>query len=132
MAIVRLSPDKYMIRDTEVAHHFSRELGCECVTYFFPETEQWILAVWLDRDKGLVEELEDLGTNFELLDRALAQKIKRGWGRRDVKEYKKQLMRRRAHRIFAKNEAIAADQERYDWLKKKTGEPIPYAFKAPT
>ena len=59
--------------------------------------------------------------------------ILRAYGPVDFKKKKKRILSRERTRLRLETEKVLEDQERWDWLKKKTKDtlPIPYAFSTP-
>jgi hypothetical protein len=134
VSVTVLNPRIHLVKDTSVAKFFRRKLREEDVlTFWHSQTGQWILAFWVHRGNRIVEEIEDLGPSFEAVSPGFVQMIVSGYGAVNFKEKKKRILSRQKDRIRKQNEAIMEDQERWDWLKKKTKDksPIPYAFSTP-
>jgi lysophospholipid acyltransferase (LPLAT)-like uncharacterized protein len=134
MSVTVLNPRIHLVKDTNVAKFFRRKLGEEDVmTFWHSQTGMWILAFWMHKGKRIVEEIEDLGPNFEAVSPGFVQMIVQCYGPVNFKAKKKRILSRERNTIRKQNEAIMEDQERWDWLKKKTKDkaPIPYAFSTP-
>lgn len=134
MALTVLNPRVHLVKDTTTARFFRRRLGePDVLTFWHSQTGNWILAFWVHRGKRIVEELEDLGPNCEAVTPAFVDMIVQAYGPVDFGVKKKRILSRNLSNIRKQNEAIAADQERWNWLKKRTKDklPIPYAFDTP-
>jgi hypothetical protein len=103
------------------------------MTFWNAETGNWVLAFWVHRGQRIVEELEDLGANCEVVSPGFVSMITEAYGPVDFKKKKRRLLSKNSDNIRKQNDAIAEDQERWNWLKKKTKDklPIPYAYDTP-
>ncbi len=127
-----LRPDVHWIKDTPTARLFRRKLKEPgVITFFSLETGQWILAYYIQRSVGLVDEVEDLGTNLELVTPELVQQICQCWGKIDWKAKKQRLLFKERSRIRKKDDDLIEEQARFDWAKKKMGGDLPYMFETP-
>jgi hypothetical protein len=93
----------------------------------------WVLAFWVHKGKRIVEEIEDLGPNCEAVTPQFVDMIVRGYGAVDFGRKKKRLISRNLANIRKQNDDVMEDQERWKWLKKRTGDvaPLPYLIDAP-
>lgn len=122
----------HVVKDTPTAKLFRRRLKCpDIFTFFSLETGQWILAYWVDKRVRMMDEIEDLGSHFELVTSGLVQQIVHCWGPVDWKAKKKRLISKHRDQERKRVDTAIDEQERYDWLKKKMNRPIPYAFQPP-
>ncbi len=127
-----LKPSVHVVKETPAAKLFRRRVHCpDILTFFSLETGQWILAYWISRKIRLVDEIEDLGANFELLNSELVNQISHCWGPVDWKAKKNRLISKLRDQERERDDTIVEHQERYNWLKEKMKRPIPYAFKSP-
>jgi len=126
-----LDPTVHLIKNTPVAKFFRRRLkDPDIMTFWHAETGQWILAYWLRR--GVVDEIEDLGANFELVTDDLVGMIVGCYGHVDLARKKKRILAKEAAQLQRQTEAVLENQEKWDWLKKRTKDkaPLPYTFQA--
>lgn len=131
MSVVFITPEKHVVRETEVGRMFRRLLKFNDIfTYWNSETGQWILSYWVNRLGNVADEIEDLGPVMEGVCPTLVQQIVRCWKPVDWKLKKKMLLANQKRFLTKKAEQIVETQERYDWLKKRLRDkaPIPYAF----
>ncbi len=134
MSITVLNPRVHLVKDTAAARFFRRRLSePDVMTFWNSQTGMWVLAFWMHKGKRIVEELEDLGPNCEAVTPAFVDMIVGAYGPVDFSKKKKRILSRNLTAIRRQNEAIIQDQERWDWLRKKTKDtlPIPYAFSTP-
>ncbi len=131
MSITVLDPRIHYVKETQVCKFFRRILREPSImTFFHAETENWILGMWVHRRRRVVEEFEDLGTHMEAVTPAFVEMLVSCYGNVDMGRTKKRLLAKNHDRIRRQSEEILSDQERWDWLKKKTEHkaPIPYTF----
>lgn len=127
--MTHLRPSIHVVKDTTTARMFRRRLHFDdIITFFSLETGQWILAYWIDKRIRLVDEIEDLGANFELATQELVKQIAQCWGPINWKAKKVRLISKYKDRCRKEVDEVIENQERYDWLKKRMAQPIPYAF----
>jgi hypothetical protein len=134
MSVTVLDPRVHLVKETSASRFFRRRLSePDTLTFWNASTGQWVLAFWVHRGKRIVEELEDLGPNCEGVTPEFVEAITSCYGPVDFKKKKKRILSRNQDNIRKQNETIAEEQEKWDWLKKKTKDklPIPYAFSTP-
>lgn len=123
MDLTWIDSEKHFIRETEASRFFQRHLNDPgMLTFFNTETQQWILAYWVHKGKGIVAEIEDLGKDFELLDRKLQKEITSCYGPCDMSVVRKRLLDTAQRQEQAKNDELCESQETWDWCKKKMGD----------
>jgi len=121
MGITKLLSGVHTVRETEASRFFQRHLNDpDIVTIWNHETQNWILAYWVDKDKGFVDEIDDLGPNFEMMTRDFVKSLEATRQTTHVREHKEKILRNAKRRMFKECEKVQADQERWDWLRKKT------------
>jgi hypothetical protein len=131
MSVVQIDSSKHVVKQTQASLLFQRVLHTpDIFTYFNVETGVWVLAYWLHRQNRLADELEDLGAAFECMTPRLVEDITRCWGPVDWGKKKRAMLAREKRREDKRNEAVIEDQERWDWLRKRTKDksPVPYAY----
>lgn len=134
MALTVLDPQVHLVKDTSTARFFRRRLSePDVMTFWHSETGMWVLAFWVHKGQRIVEELEDLGPNCEVVTPDFVNMIVKAYGPVDFSKKKKRILSRERSRVGRQTEAVIQDQERWNWLKKKTKDklPIPYAFDTP-
>jgi hypothetical protein len=87
----------------------------------------------MHKPKRIVEEFEDLGPSFEFFTENFTRMIVTSYGSVDLDKVKRRLMSRNKDRINKQTESIMEDQERWDWLRKRTKDKVatPYTFDCP-
>lgn len=133
MSVVFIEPRKHVVKETQVGRMFRRALNFDDVfTYFNVETGEWILAYWVNKTGHLADEVEDLGGAMEKVTPDLVQQIIRCWGHVDWAAKKRRMQSKQRSWDRKKSDAISADQERWDWLKRRYPKmPIPYMYASP-
>ena len=131
MSLVFITPEKHIVKETEAGRMFRRLLKFpDIFTYWNSETGQWVLAYWCNRLGHVADEVEDLGPVMEGLTPQLVQQIVTCWKPVDWGVKKKMMMARAKTFATKQDEKVIQEQERWDWMKKRTRDkaPIPYAF----
>lgn len=134
MAITKVDLGTHAIRETPAARLFRRRLHCpDILTFFHLGTREWILARWLSRPAYLVEEIEDLGGQFEKMTPDLVQQIVSCWGPVDWAAKKRRLIECHRNRERKQVDDMLKRQDEYAWLRKRTKDiaPVPYVIQAP-
>lgn len=134
MSLTVLNPRVHLVKDTGAAKFFRRRLSePDVMTFWHSETGQWVLAFWVHRGKKIVEEIEDLGPNCEAVTPAFVEMIVQAYGPVDFSKKKKRVITKNLATIRKQQESVMEDQERFNWLKKRTKDkaPLPYAFNVP-
>ncbi len=129
-----LDPRIHHVKTTPISKFFGRRLhDSDIMTFFHRETEQWILAYWLNRKRKWVEEIEDLGSNFEYVTETFVSAIVSCYGQVDFGRFKKKLISNHRDRIRKDCEELQESQETWDWAKKRVQHkaPVPFMFSAP-
>lgn len=134
LTIIR--PDRHVVKDTTTAKLFRRRLKFEDIfTFWNGETGEWILSYWVDKNRRICEEMEDLGMAFEKVTPDLVNMIVACWKPINWKVKKQRLISKEKGRVRKEIDRILEDQERWDWaakrLEAKGLKPIPYAFSSP-
>lgn len=121
MSVMVIRRDRHIPRETEIGRFFRRELNCPAIfTFWNAERSMWVLAYWLDPSETIMDEIEDLGHDFEDVTQGFVAMIRAGWGVGiDWGAHKKRLLARQAGKIQKENESIYQAQEEWDWVKKK-------------
>ncbi len=129
-----LNPRIHLAKETGASKFFRRRLSePDVMTFWNSVTGQWILAFWVHKGKRIVEEIEDLGPNCEAVTPEFVNMIVQSYGPVDLSRKKKRLLSKNLANIRKQNDTIMEDQERWDWLKKRTADkaPMPYIFDSP-
>ena len=133
MSVMVVRRDRHIPKETEIGRFFQRELKCpQMITLWDRTRDMWVLAHWLDPSQTIVEEIEDLGPNFEAVTRDFVSMIRAGWGVGiDWGSHKKRLLSRQKDKLNKQTEEIRESQEEWDWVKRQQRarghNPLPYA-----
>jgi hypothetical protein len=134
MSLTVLDPQIHLPKETGASKFFRRRLRePDVMTFWNSVTGQWILAFWVHKGKRIVEEVEDLGPNCEAVTPEFVDMIVQSYGPVNFSKKKKRLLSRNLAHIRKQNDAILENQERWNWLKKRTKDkaPLPYTFDTP-
>jgi len=131
MGITKLRRGVHFIRDTEAAKYLRRHLNDpDLITFFNAETGQYVLAYWVNRDRAIVDEIDDLGPNFEVMTHEFIRSLEESRRGTDPKELKRKLLRNAKRRTGRELERLEEHNDQYDWMKKRTADkaPLPYMY----
>lgn len=136
MSLTIVQPSKHVVKETPTAKLFRRRLRHEDIfTYWNGETGQWILAYWINKQRRLCDEMEDLGMSFEKVTPDFIQMIVTCWKTINWKAKKARLISKEKDRVRKEVDKIQEEQRRWDWAKKqlvaKGLRPLPYVFSSP-
>ena len=136
MSLTVIQPSKHVVKDTPVAKLFRRRLKFDdIVTFWSADTGEWILAYWVDKRLGLVDEMEDLGMAFEKVTPDLVSMIVTCWKPVNWRAKKQHLVSKERARVRNEIDKIQEEQRRWDWAKKRMKArgmgPLPYVFNSP-
>ena len=130
MANFHMKPGEHVVRDTEFARYLRRHLRDESLfTAFNTVSGRWFLALWIRKDQGLAQDIEDLGENLELATRALVVALERSRDGITAEDLKKRFIRSEQRGMQIDIAEAQEFNEMQDWVQKKTGSEIPVLIK---
>lgn len=118
--------EEHVVRETEFCDFLRRHLrDPELFTAFNVMTGRWFLGLWVRKDQGVAQDVEDLGANLELATRGLVKDLERSRDGITKEDMRNSLLRK--ERTFVDGEVAFGEefQEMQDWTQKKSGSPIP-------
>lgn len=119
MGPTQLDRSKHILRETSQVRDLRRMLDDpDLVTFFNVETGQWILAYWLDKSKGRVDEIDDLGPNFELLTRSFVESLRQSRRATDFKDLKRGLQRAARTKHLQWQDEMEEQQDHGDYFRR--------------
>ena len=126
MGIFTIDKAVHRIIETDFVRMLRRELRDPYLfTAINLETGEWFLAYWVNRDKGLANDIEHLGIDFSGATRKLVHELRasrKGITGADIKKRFAQVSKRRYEiEVEEGNEY----DEMQNWLQKKSGSPVP-------
>lgn len=120
MGTIELDRRKHFVRETWVSRFFQqRHNEPNIITFWNTETNQWVLGTWLNKDRGLVAEIDDLGANFETMTAEFVQSIGRCYKREVLAKERERLIRDWKRQKAWQEESLANYTDRYNHLKKR-------------
>lgn len=123
MGITKIDPRAHLVRDNQHVHFLRRHLRDEdLLTFLNLDTNQWVLAYWVNRDKGIVDVISELGPNFESLTREFVASLERERKSYSADDLKRRLLNRdrRYQRHLVEEQEQANDE--WDWAKRRVGD----------
>lgn len=121
--------EEHVVRETEFCTFLRRHLrDPELFTAFNVMTGRWFLGLWIRKDLGFAQDIEDLGVNLELASRSLVRDLERSRDGVTKEDLKKALMRKEMRGIEIETRDAEELQEVQNWTQKKSGSTIPALF----
>lgn len=123
--MLRIDSDKHWVRDTELTRFLRRELNePTMLTFWNSEAQRWALGYWIDKSKGLVDVLKEVGEKLEdgpQIDKEYVETLKRQHRAPDYKKVRQRIVegQRKSFRYLQEQQEEMRDQR--SWLKKRTG-----------
>ena len=109
-----VEPEVHLIRDTDAGRFLRRDLNeRDLITIWDTNQSRWIVCLWTSREKGIVEDLEDLPGTFEtgpILHPAMVRKMRINHRPPDYEAHKRRIIA--GHRAEHRRLSDAAGQHR--------------------
>lgn len=126
MGIFKIKRDEHRVIETGFACFLRRHLRDNALfTAYNIKAKRWFLGLWLNKDRGVAQDVDDLGVHMELATRDLVMGLERSREGITAADMRKSLLRCDKNRYVAECEAAEERQEVQDWLQKKTGSELP-------
>ena len=94
-------------------------------TAYNTETGQWFLAYWINKDRGLANDVDDLGPNMEFATRKLVKQLEQSRAGVTATDIKKRFEKAVRRGWEIETEEAQERSEVSDWVQKKSGSPVP-------
>ncbi|MHC4511295.1 MAG: hypothetical protein ACYTAO_20490 [Planctomycetota bacterium] len=118
--------DEHRIIETDFVRHLRRTLRDDSLfTALNVQTGQWFLAYWINKDRGLANDVDDLGPNMEFATRKLVNQLECSRAGVTAEDIKKRFERAVRTGWQIETEEAQERREVQDWVQKKSGSPIP-------
>ena len=119
-------PGEHVIRDTDFVRHLRQRLRDDSLfTAYNTETGQWFLAYWINKDRGLANDVDDLGPNMEFATGRLVKQLEQSRVGVTATDIKKRFERAVRRGWEVETEEAKERHEVQDWVQKKSGSSIP-------
>jgi hypothetical protein len=126
MGIFPIDRRVHKIRETDFVRHLRRHLRDETLfTAYNVQSRRWFLAYWVNKDRGLANDVDDLGPNMEFATRKLVQQLERSRDGVTASDIKKRIERTMREGWEIETEEAKERQEVQNWIQKKSGSPVP-------
>lgn len=117
---------EHKIIETDFVRYLRRQLRDESLfTAYNVETGRWFLAYWINRDRGLANDVDDLGPNMEFATRTLVKQLERSRAGVTAKDIKQRFDRAVRTGWELETQEAQERQELQNWVQKKSGSPVP-------
>ena len=117
---------EHVIRETDFVRHLRCRLRDPSLfTAYNTETQQWFLAYWINKDRGLANDVDDLGPNMEFATGKLVKQLERSRDGVTANDIKKRFCSAVRRGWEVETEEAQERHEVQDWVQKKSGSPIP-------
>ena len=121
-----IRPGEHVIRETDFVRHLRCRLRDPSLfTAYNTETQQWFLAYWINKDRGLANDVDDLGPNMEFATGKLVKQLEKSRDGVTANDIKKRFENAVRCGWEVEIEEAKERHEVQDWVQKKSGSPIP-------
>lgn len=121
----RMRPSEHVIQVTPFSSYLRGHLrDPDIFTAFNVKTKRWFLAYWINKDQGLAEDIEELGT-VPVGTRALVKFLEETRKGEPTDTLRKSILRNHKARMVAEREESEEFQDVQNWVQKRSGSPIP-------
>lgn len=118
--------DEHQIIETDFVRYLRRRLRHAALfTAYNATTGRWFLAYWINKDRGLANDVDDLGPNMEFATRKLVNQLEHSRSGVTAADIKKRFERAVRTGWQIETEEAQERQEVQDWVQKKSGSSIP-------
>lgn len=126
MGIFRMRAGEHVVRDTPFADFLRRHLNDpNLFTGFNLKERRWFLGLWVRKDEGLAQDIDDLGADLELATRELVKMLERTREGVTKDDLKRSVVLAEKKGLEFETQAAQEFQEAADWLQKKSGSNVP-------
>ena len=117
---------EHKIIETDFVRHLRRRLRDETLfTAYNVETKRWFLAYWINRDRGLAMDVDDLGPNMEFATSTLVKQLERSRDGVTAADIKRRFERAVRRGWEIDTEEAQERQELQDWVQKRSCSDVP-------
>jgi len=118
--------DEHVVRETPFADFLCRHLREPgFFTGFNVVARRWFLGLWVRKDQGLAQDIDDLGANLELADRDLVKMLERTREGVTKDDLKRHVCLTEKKALEFETQQAQEFQEVQDWAQKRSGSNIP-------
>ena len=120
--MVQLEREKHWVRETDAVRFLRRELNDpDLITFWNAQVGHWTLAYWIDKGKGVVEDVRRLGKSYDAgpqLTPELVHSMKATNKPTDFKRLRKSLLEHHKAELRARDDKNREDRDQRAWLRK--------------
>lgn len=126
MGTFQIDRREHRVIETDFAKFLRRELRDRSLfTAYNVQTGRWFLAYWINKDRGLANDVDDLGPNMELATAKLVTQLRRSREGVTADDIKRRFERAARTGWEIETQEAQERQEVQDWVQKKSGSSIP-------
>jgi len=126
MGIFRVRAGEHQVRETPFADFLRRHLrDPNLFTGFNTQTGRWFLGLWVRKDHGLAQDIDDLGENLELANRELVKMLERTREGVTKDDLRRSVVAAERKGLEFETQQAQEFQEAATWLQKKSGSSVP-------
>jgi len=126
MGIFPIDRAEHRIIETDFVRHLRRRLRDNSLfTAYNTQTKRWFLAYWINRDRGLANDVDDLGSNMEFATAKLVKQLERSRSGVTAKDIKRRFERAVRTGWEVETQEAQERQELQNWVQKRSGSDVP-------
>ena len=126
MGIFQMRAGEHVVRETPFAAFLRRHLNDpNLFTGYNLKEKRWFLGLWVRRDRGLAQDIDDLGADLELASRDLVKMLERTRDGVTKDDLRRSVIAADRKGIEFERNAAQEFQEVQDWLQKRSGSNVP-------
>lgn len=126
MGIFQMRSGEHVVRDTDFARHVQKQLrDPNLFTAYNTIAKRWFLGLWISKDRGLAQDIDDLGADLELADRKLVRMLERSREGVTKDDLKRSVIAADRKGLEFERRQAEEFQEVQDWVMKKSGSNVP-------
>jgi hypothetical protein len=126
MGIFRVRAGEHQVRETPFADFLRRHLrDPNLFTGFNTQTGRWFLGLWVRKDQGLAQDIDDLGENLELANRELVKMLERTREGVTKDDLRRSVVAAERKGLEFETQQAQEFQEVQEWVQKRSGSNVP-------
>jgi hypothetical protein len=126
MGIFTVRAGEHVVRETPFADFLRRHLRDPNLFTGYNMIEgRWFLGLWIRKDQGLAQDIDDLGANLELASRDLVKMLERSRDGVTKDDIMRSIVAAENKGLEFETQQAQEFNEAATWLQKKSGSNVP-------
>ena len=126
MGIFRMRAGEHQVRDTEFGRYVRKQLrDPNLFTGYNTIEKRWFLGLWIRKDQGVAQDIDDLGAEMELATRELVRMLERSRDGVTTDDLKRSVVAAEKRGLDFERQECEEFQNMQNWVQKRSGSPVP-------